>query len=76
VTHSYRTARANWTPTNWAAFCKQTVADANLEYRRQLLSKATDEDLDAMRRELMKQRESIEAQLRDLDRERVLRTAT
>ena len=81
---NYRTARANWTPTNWAAFCKQTLVDANQEYRRQLLSQATDEDLTAMYRELMKKRSTaseqdmprIENQLRDLDRERVLRTAS
>jgi hypothetical protein len=75
----YRTARANWRPTNWDAFCKQTVADANRDYRRQLLTQASGEELTAMYRELMKRRATghdVEDQLCDIDREFALRTAT
>lgn len=77
---NYRNARANWTPTNWGAFCKQTLVDANQDYRRQLLSQATDEDLSAMYRALMKRLnagdQTVDNQLSDIDREFALRTAT
>lgn len=79
----YRTARATWTPIDWPAFCRKALDDANQAYRQQLLSQATDSDLADMHRELMSKRaenraqaDAIEAQLRDIDRERVLRTAT
>ena len=77
---SSRTARANWAPIDWGAFCKQALTDANRQYRRQLLSQATSEDLSAMYRELMQKRnagdETVEDQLCDIDREFALRTAT
>ena len=80
---NYRTAQANWTPTDWSAFCKQALTDANKGYRRQLLSEATDDDLAAMYGDLLRRRESkdrerddIEDQLRDIDREFALRRKT
>lgn len=75
---NYRIARANWTPTNWSAFCGQTVKDANRDYRRQLLSQASNEELRETYRALLAKRNEpgIEDQLRDIDRERALRTAT
>lgn len=79
----FRTARANWTPTDWGKFCRRALVDANTEYRRQLLRQATPEDLSAMYRDLMqrrdakeRERDAIEEQLSDIDREFALRRAT
>lgn len=80
---NYRTARANWTPIDWPSFCRQALNDANKQYRRELLARATAQDLSEMYSALMERRNSnanertdIEDQLRDIDRERILRTAT